>query len=510
MVGFKSLESFQSRMRQGRDAGSRLRIVPPESEMFLPLESVEVRTKGRFRKQDDASEAMRTFMNISTIKTLCKILTLFALIAICRVAAVAQDCATVTLVGSAVSNTFVQAQVSAVNCQESATQGLVDASVNTATNNSAAARVVPLNTTLIGSDGTAIVKISAQPVTVCTPVTLTFTIRFKVKRIDGTVGLEQVKTVTKTLIVCPFRLDAQVVAVAVAPAAAGQESQVTVTLVNQGAQTPLPGGGGSYRVNLTTVEDTRSLVRNSCSPTSPVSLTSFPQLKPGEQQTLTLRFTFPQAGSFTLKAEVSLFESEDGPTENNSRTQAVTVPLPRPLVCESAPLTAKPGDPVKISGNWFRTFGTTETPTVMFGNAEAQVINVASPLNMTVRMPDLTCTASGQVIVTVANSTGATPFRNGLSFPGALSITSTARSASPSGAEEDLTIKLGNFRPNCRFTVTLEPGPLTPGGPLTPQVLSASADTVVVRIRRPNSVADYTLKVQTTYGIATKPIRLGG
>lgn len=443
------------------------------------------------------------------MKTLHRIVLLFATLAVFELSAAAQDCATVTLIGSAVSNTSVTAQVNIVNCRGDATTGFVDASVNTGSSDTAA-RVVPLNTKTIGSDGTTGVQISAQPVTACTSVTLTFTIRFKVKRIDGIVGPEQVKTVTKTLIVCLFRLDVQVVAMAVAPAEAGQESQVTVTLVNQGAQTPRPGGSGLYRVNLTTVEDTSALVRNSCSPTSSVSLTSFPQLRPGEQQTLTLRFRFPQAGAFTLKAEVSLFESEDGPTDNNSRTQAVTVPLPLPLVCEVAPLTARPGDPVKISGNWFRTFGTTETPTVRFGSVEAQVINVASPLGMIVRMPDLTCTASGQVSVTVANAAGATVFRSGPAFPGALSITSTSRIASPSGAEEDLTIKLGNFRPDCRFTVTLEPGPLTPGGALTPQVLSATADTIVVRIRRPNSIAPYTLKLQTSYGVATRPVTLGG
>lgn len=470
-----------------------------------------MRTKRAVHKQDDATEAMRTLINRSMMKSLCKILTLFALAATFRVAAVAQDCATVSLVGSAVQNTFVQAPVSIVNCRDNATQLFVDASVNTASSDSAVARAVALDTTVIASDGTSIVKISAQPVTVCKSVTLTFTFRFKVKGTDGTVGPERVTKVTKPFIVCPFRLDAQVVAVAVVPAEAGQESQVTLTLVNQGAQTPLTGGGGSYRVNLTTVEDTSALVRNSCSsPTSSATLVSFPQLRPGEQKTLTLRFKFPQAGAFTLKAEVSLFESEDGPIDNNSRTQAVTVPLPRPLVCEVAPLTARPGDPVKVSGNWFRTFGTTETPTVRFGSVEAQVINVASPLNLTVRMPDLTCTATGQVILTVTNSKGAAASRNGPTFPGALSITSTSRIASPSGAEEDLTIILVNFRPNCRFTVTLEPGPLTPGGALTPQVLSATADRIVVRIRRPNSVAAYTLKLETPYGIATKPISLGG
>jgi hypothetical protein len=208
-----------------------------------------------------------------------------------RVRRMAQDCATVTLVGSAVSNTTVTAQVNIVNCRGDATQGFVDASVNTGSTNPAAAKSVPLNTKSIGSDGTTGVQISAQSVTACTSVTLTFTIRFKVKRIDGVVGPEQVKTVAKTLIVCPFRLDVQVVEVAVTPAAAGQDSQVTVTLVNQGAQTPRTGGNGSYNVNLTIVEDISGLIRNSCSPaSSSPSLTSFPQLRPGEQQTLTRPF----------------------------------------------------------------------------------------------------------------------------------------------------------------------------------------------------------------------------
>lgn len=442
------------------------------------------------------------------MKSLSRVLFFFAFIGACESAALAQDCATVVLVGSAVSNTTVTAQVSIVNCRGDATTGFVEASVNTGSSNSAAARVVPLNTKSIGSDGTTRVQISAQSVTTCTPVTLTFTIRFKVRRIDGAVGPEQVKTVTKTLIVCPFRFDVQVIAVAVVPAEAGQESQVTVTLVNQGAQTPLIGGGGSFSVNLSIVEDISGLVRNSCSPTSSPSLATFPQLRPGEQQTLTRRFQFPQAGAFTLKAEVSLFESEDGPKNNNSLTKAVTVPLPRPLICEVTPLTARPGEEVKISGNWFRTFGTTEKPTVKIGGADAPVINVASPLGMIVRMPDLACTASGQVSVTVTNAKGTSEFRNGPTFPGPLSITGTSRAAAP-GAE-DLTINLRNFRSNCRFTVTLEPGPLTPGGTVTPQVLSTTADSIVVRVRTPNSSAAYTLKVQTSYGVATKPITLGG
>ena len=449
-------------------------------------------------------------MNSSVMKIRCRILTLFVLVATCGVGAIAQECASVTLVGSAVQNTFVQAPINIVNCRDNATQLFVDASVNTTSSDSVVARAVGLGTTDIASDGTSIVKISAQPVTVCKSVTLTFTFRFKVKGNDGSVGPERVTKVTKAFIVCPFRLDAQVVAVSVVPAEAGQESQVTLALVNQGAQTPLPSGGGSYTVNLATVEDTSALVRNSCSPTSSVGLVSFPPLRPGEQQTLTRAFRFSQAGAFTLKAEVSLFESEDGPANNNSKTQAVNVPLPRPLVCEVAPLTARPGDPVKISGNWFRTLGTTEMPIVRFGSTEAQIINVASPLDMTVRMPDLTCSATGQLIVTVDNSRAATAFRNGPTFPGVLSITSTSRDPSPPGADELLTIKLGNFRPNCRFKVALEPGPLTVGGPLTPQVLSAMTDTIVVQIRPPNSAASYTLRVETSYGVATKPVILGG
>lgn len=438
------------------------------------------------------------------MKTVFRALSLLVLVAIFRIPAVAQDCANVTLVGSAVSNTSVQAQVSIVNCRGDATQGFVESSVNTGTSNTQAARPVPLNFKLIGSDGTTTVEISAQPVTACTSVTLTFTIRFKVKRIDGTIGPEQVQTITKTFIVCPFRIDIQVISVAVTPAPAGQDSQVTVTLVNQGAQTPNLTGGGPYRVSLTTLEDTTGLVRNTCSPSSDPALVSFPQLRPGEQQTLTRGFKFPQAGAFNLKAEVSLFVNEDGPTNNNSQTQSVTVPLPRPLICEIGPLTDNPGDAVKIGGNWFRTFGTTETPTAKIGGVQAQVINVTSPLAITVRMPDLTCTASGQQNVTVANSAGATVFQNGPIFPRALSITSTSLDPSPPGADEDLTINLSNFRPRCNFTVTLEPGPLPT------KVLSATADKIVVRIRPPNSVAPFTLKVQTPYGVATKVINLGG
>ena len=433
-----------------------------------------------------------------------------ALVVLSRATAAGQDCATVTLPATAVSSTSVTAQVSIVNCRGDATQGFAEATVNTASSNSAAASAAPLNTKVIAADGTTSVQISAQPVAACTSVTLTFTIRFKVKRIDGTVGPEQVKTVTRTLIVCPFRLDVQVTALSVAPAAAGQDSQVTVTLVNQGAQTPRPSGGGLYRVNLTTVENMSGLVRDSCSPAPSASLVAFPQLRPGEPQTLNLRFKFPQAGPFNLKAEVSLFESEDGPADNNSQKKAVTVPLPRPLVCEVAPLTARPGDAVRIGGNWFRTLGTTEMPTVKVGGVEAPILEVASPLAMSVRMPDLACTASGQVGVTVTNAAGSTVFNNGPTFPGALAIASTSRDTSPPGTEEDLIINLRNFRSTCRFAVTLEPGPLTPGGTITPEVRSATSDAIVVRIRAPGSAAAYTLRIQTSYGVATKAITVGG
>ena len=344
------------------------------------------------------------------MKSLSRVLFFFAFITACEFGALAQDCATVTLVGSAVAKTTVTAQVNIVNCRGDATTGFADASVNTTSSNTSAARPVSI-TKLIGTDGVTIVEISAQPVTTCTSVTLTFAMRFKVKRIDGSLGPREVKTVTKVLMVCPFRFDVQVIAVTVTPAAAGQDSEVRVTLVNQGAQTPRSGGSGPYKVNLAIVEDISGLVRNSCSSTSTPILVGSPQLRPGEQQTLIRSFKFPQAGAFTLKAEVSLFESEDGPTENNSGTQSVTVPLPRPLICEVRPLTAKPGDPVRISGNWFRTFGTTETPTVKFGNVQAQSVSVTSPLDMTVRMPDLGGTTSSQLIVTVVNATGATVFR---------------------------------------------------------------------------------------------------
>ena len=169
-------------------------------------------------------------MNTSAMKIRCRILTLFALVATCGVGAIAQECASVTLVGSAVQNTFVQAPINIVNCRDNATQLFVDASVNTTSSDSVVARAVGLGTTDIASDGTSIVKISAQPVTVCKSVTLTFTFRFKVKGHDGSVGPERVTKVTKAFIVCPFRLDAQVVAVSVVTAEAGQESQVTLNL----------------------------------------------------------------------------------------------------------------------------------------------------------------------------------------------------------------------------------------------------------------------------------------
>jgi hypothetical protein len=129
-------------------------------------------------------------------------------------------------------------------------------------------------------------------------------------------------------------------------------------------------------------------------------------------------------------------------------------------------------------------------------------------MEIVARMPDLTCTASGQVSITVANATGTTTFLNGPTFPRPLTITSTT-SNSPNGAAEDLTINLRNFRPNCTFSVTLESSSLPPGPPITPQVLSTTADSIVVRVRRPGPMGAYILKMQTTYGVATKVITLG-
>lgn len=393
-----------------------------------------------------------------------------------------RSCMTVNLAESATANTNVQANVSIAGCVSPSDTPFVGITLNVSSNNANAASPV-INPTSVSSTGIAAVQIAAHSVTTCTNVTLTFS-----TKVAGTT-----LTVTKTLMVCPFAFDIGVTGIAVNPAVAGQDSQVSVTVSNQGSQ-PL---SSNYQVVLSTQEDTTNLVRNNCSTTQPpssVGATSLPPLNSGQQQTITIPFRFPQAGNFNLVATASIGGSEDGPSTNNSRTQPVAIPIPRPLICEVTPQTTTPGAQLTIRGNWFKRLNSNDTPTVRIGNVNANVVNVVSPLEMTVSMPDLSCTASGRVSVAVSNPAGATSFENGPTFPAAIDITgSTVAQSCPGG---QMTINVSGLRPNCG-------NPVVRLGNQNLQVVNTTANTITVQLPPTFPAGATQLTVQTTFGTDT-------
>ncbi len=452
------------------------------------------------------------------IKGLINILFVVGIIVMSELGALAQDCATVDMQESAASNTNVTALISVVNCRQDVGQSIVAASVAAQSNNPAArvqTQLVPMQ----DGAGTAGVQILAQPVNSCTPpANITFTMRFKLKRGSENPGPEQIKTVTKTLIVCPFQFDVQVSSLNLVQAAAGQDSTVNVTLRNQGAQT-------LYRtqlnLTLSTVESMNGLVRNSCSSSigNSVDATNvqFPlEIRAGQEGIASARFRFAQAGGLTMRAQVSM-GGEDGPSTNNVLTQAVTVPLPRPLVCEIQPVAGQV-DTFTIKGNWFRRLGTTEVPTVTFANGIAATgVQVISPLELRGQFSGYSCLA-GPLNVTVTNAAGGTT-APGPVLPGPLSITGTT-TTELAGAAFDLRVQLANFRPNCNVTVTMVPvqilgRSLAVGGAFNPS-FTTGPDQITVRLFHTTStptgvgpVSQYTLQVITPYGTATKEISVG-
>lgn len=426
--------------------------------------------------------------------------------------ALALGCATVTMQESAASNTGVTAQISVVNCRQDVGQLIVSASVAAQSNNPAAkVQVSPV--TMQDGAGTAGVQILAQPVTSCTaPATITFTMRFKLKRGSADPGPEQTETVTRTLVVCPFQFDVQLPALDVAQSAAGQDSTVTMTIRNQGAQTL---SGSQLHLDLKTVENMTGLVRNSCGSATGNSVSAGnvqfpPELKAGQEGSASARFRFPQAGGLTLRAAVSL-GGEEGPSTNNILTKTVSVPLPRPLVCEIQPVTGQ-ADMFTIKGNWFRRFGTLEVPAVTFGSGIAATgVSVTSPTQMSAQFPGYSCLA-GSPNVTVTNASGSTT-ATGPVLPGAPTITGTAVNEL-AGNAFDLVIQLANFRPACSHTVTLEPRvvggtSLAIGGTVTPQIINSGPDHITVRLFHPSIIEQRILKVTTPYGTATKSITVG-
>ncbi len=371
------------------------------------------------------------------------------------------SCMSVTMADSAAANTNVAANVSVARCVSSPDPVTFEAFLNVSSSNPAVAS--PVNSSIrLATNGTAGVQIAAHPVSVCTSVTITFSTRL---------GDQQI-TNTKTLMVCQFASDIGISALAInSPATAGQDSQVSVTVTNQGSQLL----SGNYRVDLSTEENTTNFVRYSCSSPLPTGGSSpvLPEIRPGQQAIVTIPFRFPQAGNFNLVAHASVGGIEDGPASNNSRTQGVNVPLPKPLVCEVTPQTTHPGDTVTIKGNWFKRFNTGDIPTVRIGGVDAQVIDVASPLQMTVSMPDLTCNAVGRVNVAVTNPAGTTTALIGPTFPAAPHITGTSAAQACPGGE--MTINMSGLRAGCA-------NPTVRLGNQALQVLNVNGNTIVVEL----------------------------
>ncbi len=369
---------------------------------------------------------------------------------------------------------------------------------------------------LFSSQGQVSVQFSTTAVNACTPVTLTFS-----AQING-----QTQTVTRTVTVCQFAFDIQTRDVRlpnIVSPPANQEVRVAVTVRNQGAQTLF---ANSYSVSFTLAEEEnmRNHVRRNCaSPISdlqPVNINPQVDIRPGEERVVEGDFRFPQGGSFNLKATASISGAEDGPDRNaNTSAALVNVTLPPPLVCAVSPTTAvRIGDTITVRGNWFRRFGTNETPTVSIGNRPAEVVNVISPLEMTVRVREVDCAASGQVNITVDNTFGITSSAAGPTLA-PLEIAGFSTDNSPPGLAQNLTINLTNFRQSCPATVTLEPliysgGRLVYGNSSTLQTLAGgTANSMVVRVFATSMYARiymvYRLSVVTPYGTATKSFSRG-
>lgn len=232
--------------------------------------------------------------------------------------------------------------------------------------------------------------------------------RFKLKDGNAPPGPEQIQTITRPFTVCAFQFDINVTGINVIPAAADQESQLTVAVTNLGAQSLF---ANTYDVKPSFQQNLTDFVRNSCFGGGGGDITNdsivFPdEIKAGQTGNVSLRFRFPQAGDFTLIETASLHGSEDGPKNNNSTSVQVSVPLPNPLVCEIQPLPGQV-DTYTIGGNWFRSFTSPSPPTVTFNNGthgvvHGVVLSVASPLQMNVRLPGVSCVA-GPVSTTVNN-----------------------------------------------------------------------------------------------------------
>ncbi|MCI0621024.1 MAG: hypothetical protein L0387_05020 [Acidobacteria bacterium] len=354
-------------------------------------------------------------------------------------------------------------------------------------------------------------QISTRSVSECRPVTITYGVVITPRGSTTSIST----TAQKVLTVCPFAFDPAVTAIGVVQAAAGAESTINVTVRNNGAETLFQN---QLSMNLSIVENLTGLVRNTCgtgagNTVNATNLQFPPEIRAGQQGNVSARFRFPQAGGLTLRAQTSV-GGEDGPSTNNSLTQAVTVPLPNPLVCEIQAVTGQ-ADTFTFRGNWFRRFGTSETPTVTFGNGVAGTVqNVASPLQMTVQLPGYSCLASAANVI-VANATGSTT-RTGPALPGQLSITGTTRNelAGPANRAFDLTFQLANFRPNCNFTVTMVPKeslsgqPLAVGGSFNPAIVNFGPNQITVRLFHSAVLSIYTGKVITPYGTATTTVSI--
>ena len=387
------------------------------------------------------------------------------------------NCMTVNMASSAASNTSVTATTSVANCFPAGAQ-LLGISLTVSSSNDAVASPTSNQIPVQAANSPVVAQINIHNVTVCTSVTITFSM----------LSAGTTTTVTKTLMVCPFHFDIGVSGVSVTPSPAGQPSQVDVTIFNQGKETLFTN---SYNVDLSTQEDTAGLVRDSCSniPGQIVQAPTLPDILPGEQRTVSLNFRFPQAGNFTLKAHASIGGSEDGPSSNNTRSQIVSVPLPPPLICA---VTNADGL-VTFDGNWFIPFGSSTVPTVRFGNSPAESVEVVSPRLIRARISRSAC-FDGSVQASVANTTGST--NGGSVSPNPPRITGLTRQGSR------LRIRLTNFRPSCYFEVSLA----IPGqGRTSAQVVLRSPQLIVINLPRILG-ALIRVTVSTRYGMTTRAI----
>ena len=295
--------------------------------------------------------------------------------------------------------------------------------------------------------------------------------------------------------------DIQVQSVSVPGAAptAGEKSTVRVMFTNAGNET-LSGDDYSFRVRLS--ENPPGRVGGRCEFFNPDNWVSYdyPDVEPGQRQTHERRFTFRQAGTFTLQAEARTDSNQD-PRSNNTIETPVTVGLPRPLVCGVSPLTGKGGTQTAVVwGDWFKTFNTTEVPTVQFNGVIAPVVAVPSTMEVEVQQP-LICN-SDPVELRVTNATGTTTRQERVDE--ALQITGITTTLSNDNRAFLVQIGLAGFRNRCPTRVEFAPGRrignVALGSAFAPAVILTTPVSVLVRVSNTGRPEEWVITVATGYG----------